>query len=97
MMDQAKKLTIVSGIVFNDKTPLFYKKLKEVTGFESALQMNSGSEAVEAAIKIMRKWGYLNKKIQLDKAEIIVCEGNYHGRTTTIDSLSSERKRVEKF
>lgn len=97
MLNQAKKLTITSAVVFNDKTPLFYKKLRKITGFESALQMNSGSEAVEVAIKIMRKWGYLNKKIGADKAEIIVCRGNYHGRTTTIDSISSERKRVEKF
>lgn len=97
MCEQAKKLTISSAVVFNDKTPKFYKKITQSTGFESALLMNSGSEAIEVAIKIMRKWGYETKKIPINKAEIIVCEGNYHGRTTTIDGMSSDRIKVEKF
>lgn len=90
MIDQAKKLTLTSRAFRNDQLPLLYKELSDLTGYEMSLVMNSGAEAVETAIKIARKWAYQVKGIEKDKAEIIVADGNFHGRTVTIISFSSE-------
>ena len=88
LKDQADVLTLTSRAFFNDQWPLFAKKLSEVTGKEMILPMNTGAEAVETAIKTMRKWGYLVKGVEKDKAEIIVFENNFHGRTVTIITFS---------
>jgi len=77
--------------------PLFCKDLHELTGFEMVLPMNSGAEAVETAIKAARKWGYTVKGIAKDQAEIIVCAGNFHGRTVTVVSFSSSEQYREGF
>ncbi|HPD67971.1 MAG TPA: aminotransferase class III-fold pyridoxal phosphate-dependent enzyme, partial [Ignavibacteriales bacterium] len=90
MKEQAKKLTLTSRAFRNDKLPLLYKKLNQLTGFDKFLPMNSGAEAVETAIKAARKWGYNVKGVQQEKAEIIVGSGNFHGRTTTIISFSDD-------
>jgi len=99
---QLDRLTLTSRAFYNDKLGEFQKKVCELTKMEKMLPMNTGAEAVETAIKAVRKWGYLKKfKMQnakcptdsvnkMDKAEIIVCENNFHGRTTTIVSFSSE-------
>ncbi len=90
LKEQADVLTLTSRAFFNDRWPLFAKKLSELTGKEMILPMNTGAEAVETAIKTMRKWGYLVKKVEADKAEIIVFCENFHGRTTTIVSFSTD-------
>lgn len=90
LKNQADELTLTSRAFFNDKWPLFAKKLAELTEKDMILPMNTGAEAVETAIKTMRKWGYLSKGIEQDKAEIIVFEENFHGRTTTIVSFSTD-------
>jgi len=90
MIEQAKKLTLTSRAFRNDQLALLYKDLFELTGYEMAIAMNSGAEAVETAIKIARKWAYHEKGIPRHKAEIIVADGNFHGRTVTIISFSSE-------
>ena len=90
LKDQADVLTLTSRAFFNDRWPLFAKKLSEFTGKEMILPMNTGAEAVETAIKAMRKWGYLVKKVEADKADIIVFSENFHGRTTTIVSFSTD-------
>jgi len=90
LKDQADVLTLTSRAFFNDRWPLFAKKLSELTGKEMILPMNTGAEAVETAIKTMRKWGYMVKKVEADKAEIIVFGENFHGRTTTIVSFSTD-------
>ncbi len=89
MIEQLENLTLTSRAFRNDKLGLFYKKLSEMTGYEMSLPMNSGAEAVETAIKAARKWGYVSKNIPRYKAEIIVADGNFHGRTTTIISFTS--------
>ena len=88
LKEQADILTLTSRAFFNDRWPLFAKKLAELTGKDMILPMNTGAEAVETAIKTMRKWGYRVKGVEKDKAEIIVFEQNFHGRTTTIISFS---------
>jgi ornithine--oxo-acid transaminase len=90
LIEQSKKVTLTSRAFRNDQLPLFYKELSEMTGYEMSLPMNSGAEAVETAIKLARKWAYQVKGIPRHKAEIIVCEGNFHGRTTTVISFSTE-------
>lgn len=90
MCEQAKRLTLVSRAFYNDKMPLFLQKACDVFQFDGAVPMNSGAEAVETAIKAARKWAYEIKNVEEDQAEIIVCSGNFHGRTTTIISFSSE-------
>jgi len=90
MQEQAQKITLTSRAFRNDQLPLFYQEISELTGYEMCLPMNSGAEAVETAIKLARKWGYVIKGIPRNKAEIIVAENNFHGRTTTIISFSSE-------
>ncbi len=88
LKDQADVVTLTSRAFFNDRWPLFAKKLADFTGKEMILPMNTGAEAVETAIKTMRKWGYKVKGVEQDKAEIIVFEENFHGRTVTIISFS---------
>ncbi len=90
LKNQADELTLTSRAFFNDKWPLFAKKLAELTEKDMILPMNTGAEAVETAIKTMRKWGYLKKGIEKNKAEIIVFEENFHGRTTTVISFSTD-------
>jgi ornithine--oxo-acid transaminase len=90
LVEQAKKLTLTSRAFRNDQLPLLYKELAELTGYEMSLAMNSGAEAVETAMKLARKWAYQVKGIPKHSAEIIVCDGNFHGRTISIISFSSE-------
>lgn len=90
MIKQAKKVTLTSRAFRNNVLPLYYEKLCRLTGFEMVLPMNTGAEAVETAIKTARKWGYLKKGVKQNKAEIIVCSENFHGRTTTIISFSTD-------
>jgi len=89
---QADVLTLTSRAFHNDQMGLFLEKICTTTGYEKALPMNSGAEAVETAIKVARKWGYTQKKVRENVAEIIVCENNFHGRTTTIVGFSSEKQ-----
>ncbi len=90
MIEQAKRLTLTSRAFRNDQLGLFYKDLCELTRSHKVLPMNSGAEAVETAIKVVRKWGYKVKGVPQDKAEIIVCENNFHGRTITIVGFSTD-------
>lgn len=89
MIDQLEKITLTSRAFRNDQLGLFYKKLSDMTGYEMSLPMNSGAEAVETAIKVARKWAYVVKGVPRYDADIIVAEGNFHGRTTTIISFST--------
>jgi ornithine--oxo-acid transaminase len=97
LIEQSKKVTLTSRAFRNDQLPLLYKELTEMTGYEMSLPMNSGAEAVETAIKLARKWAYQVKEVPRHQAEIIVCEGNFHGRTTTVISFSSEPLYREDF
>ena len=89
---QLDKLTLTSRAFHNDQMGPFLRELCEATGFEQALPMNTGAEAVETAIKMVRKWGYQVKGVPADQAEIIVCDNNFHGRTTTVVGFSSEEQ-----
>jgi ornithine--oxo-acid transaminase len=97
LIDQAQRLPLTSRAFHNDRMGAFLKRLCEVSGYEKALPMNTGAEAVETAIKAVRKWGYEVKGVPRDQAEIIVFEGNFHGRTTTIISFSSDELYKEGF
>lgn len=97
LTNQAKKLTLTSRAFRNEQLPLFYKELSELTGYGMSLPMNSGAEAVETALKVARKWAYVVKKVPANKAEIIVADGNFHGRTITIVSFSSEPSYKDLF
>jgi ornithine--oxo-acid transaminase len=90
LIDQARKLTLTSRAFRNDQWPLLAKELAEMTGYGMVLPMNSGAEAVETAVKTARKWAYQKKGVPQDKAEIIACANNFHGRTVTIVSFSTE-------
>ncbi len=90
LKDQADRITLTSRAFHNDKLGLFYEKLAKITGKNMILPMNTGAEAVETAIKAVRRYAYDVKGVEADKAEIIVCKGNFHGRTTTIISFSSD-------
>ncbi|HWZ51036.1 MAG TPA: ornithine--oxo-acid transaminase [Granulicella sp.] len=92
MCEQAQKVTITSRAFRNDQLPLLLKELHELAGFEMALPMNSGAEAVETALKAARKWGSLHKGIPTDQAEILVAQNNFHGRTISIVGFSSEQQ-----
>jgi ornithine--oxo-acid transaminase len=94
---QMERLTLISRAFRNDQMGMLLEQLSELTGFEMSLLMNSGAEAVETAIKAARKWGYRVKQVPQNQAEIIVCAGNFHGRTTTIISFSSEEQYKEDF
>ncbi len=87
---QLDRLTLTSRAFHNDQMGPFLHELCELAGYEKALPMNTGAEAVETAIKAVRRWGYRVKGIPSDQAEIIVCENNFHGRTTTVVSFSTE-------
>jgi ornithine--oxo-acid transaminase len=90
LQEQASKLTLTSRAFRNDQLPLFYKELSELTGYERSLPMNSGAEAVETAIKLARKWAYQVKGVPRYQAEIITFQNNFHGRTVSIISFSTE-------
>ncbi|NML75847.1 ornithine--oxo-acid transaminase [Rhizobium sp. S-51] len=90
MTEQASKLTLTSRAFRNDQLALLYEELAALTGSHKILPMNSGAEAVETAIKAVRKWGYETKGVPEGKAEIIVCSGNFHGRTLSIVSFSTD-------
>jgi ornithine--oxo-acid transaminase len=94
---QAETLCIVSRAFYTDKLGPFLKLACEITGQDMALPMNTGAEAVETAVKAARRWGYECKGIEKDKAEIITCTGNFHGRTTTIISFSDEKEYQKNF
>ena len=97
LQEQAGRVTLTSRAFRNDQLPLFCQELAELCGREMVLPMNTGAEAVETAIKAARRWGYQRKGIALDQAEIVVCENNFHGRTTTIVGFSSDPDSREGF
>ncbi|GAB4182145.1 MAG: ornithine--oxo-acid transaminase [Calditrichia bacterium] len=97
MSEQMSKVALTSRAFRNDQLALFYKKLVDLTGLPKVLPMNSGAEAVETALKAARKWGYKVKGVEADKAEIIVCENNFHGRTISIISFSTEEQYKDGF
>jgi len=90
LIEQARKLTLTSRAFRNDQWPMLAKELAEMTGYEMVLPMNSGAEAVETAVKTARKWAYQKKGVLQDRAEIIACANNFHGRTVTVISFSTE-------
>lgn len=90
LADQAQQLSLTSRAFYNSKLGLYEEKITKLLGFDKVLPMNSGAEAVETAIKLARKWAYEVKKINSNNAKIIVCENNFHGRTTTIVSFSND-------
>ena len=97
IQDQAQKLAITSRAFYTEPFANFLESITKVSGFESVLTMNTGAEAVETAIKAARRWGYFTKGIKEDKAEIIVADGNFHGRTTTIVGFSSDKSYKDGF
>jgi ornithine--oxo-acid transaminase len=97
LIEQASKVTLTSRAFRNDQLPRLLKQLHELTGYDMALLMNSGAEAVETAIKAARKWGYKVKGIRDGNAEIIVCANNFHGRTTTIVGFSTDEQYRDGF
>jgi ornithine--oxo-acid transaminase len=97
MVAQAKRVTLTSRAFRNDQLPQLYEQLHDLTGYDLSLPMNSGAEAVETAVKAARKWGYTVKGIPADRAEVVVCAGNFHGRTTTLVSCSTEAQYREGF
>lgn len=97
LVDQAKKITLTSRAFRNNQLGPLYKQLSEFSGYEMSILMNSGAEAVETAIKLARKWAYEVKKIPSDQAEIITMQGNFHGRTISIISFSTETAYKKNF
>lgn len=97
LKDQAEKITLTSRAFHNDQLGMFYSKVAELSGCEMVLPMNTGAEAVETAIKAARRWAYDIKGVAMDLAEIIVCEDNFHGRTMTAVSLSSNEEYKRGF
>ena len=97
MIAQAHRVTLTSRAFRNDELPLLYKELHDLTGMDMTLPMNSGAEAVETAVKAARKWGHKIKGIPDGKAEIIVCANNFHGRTVTIVSFSTDEQYRDGF
>ena len=95
--EQARRLAVTSRAFHSDRLPPFLAKLCEVTGMDRALPMSTGAEGVETAIKCVRKWAYVVKKVPAGRAQIIVCDGNFHGRTSTIVGFSSEQQYREGF
>jgi ornithine--oxo-acid transaminase len=94
---QADRLTLTSRAVYNDRMGAFLERLCRLAGLDAALPMNTGVEGVETAIKLARKWGYRRKHVPADRAEIVVCRNNFHGRTTTIVGFSSEPQYRDDF
>ena len=97
MVDQASRLTLTSRAFRNDQLGLFYQAIQKYIHYHKILVMNSGAEAVESAIKAVRKWGYEVKGVPVDQAEIIVCENNFHGRTISIVSFSTDPAARKNF
>lgn len=97
LIEQAQKVTLTSRAFRNSQLPLFCKELSEITGYEMSLPMNSGAEAVETALKLARKWSYTVKKTPHYQSEIIVAMGNFHGRTISIISFTSEEFYKNEF
>ena len=97
MVEQAGKLTLTSRAFRNEQLPLFYEEIARLTGSHKVLPMNSGAEAVETAIKVVRKWGYEVKGVAPGKAEVVVCQNNFHGRTLGIVGFSSDRVARDNF
>lgn len=90
MVDQSKTLTLTSRAFYNDKLGVYEEYVTSLFGFDKLLPMNTGAEAVETAVKICRRWAYQKKGIPENQAKIVVCENNFHGRTTTIISFSND-------
>jgi ornithine--oxo-acid transaminase len=97
LVEQAGRLALSSRAFRNDQLPLLARELCELTGYEMMLPMNSGAEAVETAIKAARKWGYVVKGVAEDRAHILTCHGNFHGRTIAIVSFSPEEQYLDGF
>lgn len=97
MTEQAKTLTLTSRAFYNDKLGIYEEYVTNYFGFDKVLPMNTGAEAVETALKICRKWAYEKKGINENEAQIIVCENNFHGRTTTIISFSNDENARKNF
>ncbi|WP_281232599.1 ornithine--oxo-acid transaminase [Flavobacterium gelatinilyticum] len=97
MIDQAQKLTLTSRAFYNDKLGNYEEYITKYFGFDKVLPMNTGAEAVETALKVCRKWAYEVKGIPENQAQIIVCENNFHGRTTTIISFSNDETARKNF
>jgi len=97
LIDQAQKLALTSRAFYNDKLGVYEQYITDYFGFDKVLPMNTGAEAVETAIKICRKWAYEKKQIPEKQAKIIVCNGNFHGRTTTIISFSNDENAKQNF
>ena len=97
LIDQAQTLTLTSRAFYNDKLGVYEKFITNYFGFDKILPMNTGAEAVETALKICRKWAYEKKGISENQAQIIVCDGNFHGRTTTIISFSNDENARKNF
>ncbi len=97
LVEQAQRLAVTSRVFHNELLPAFLQRLTEVTGLDRALPANGGAEAVETALKAARKWGHKIKGIPADRAEIIVCAGNFHGRSITIVGFSSEPQYRDGF
>lgn len=97
VQQQSKQLNVVSRAYYTSKLGPFLEKACKITGMARALPMNTGAEAVETAIKAARRWGYRVKKVPANKAEIIVCQENFHGRTTTITGFASSKKYQDGF
>ena len=96
-VEQMGRVTLTSRAFRNDQMGPLLKELSELTGYEMAIPMNSGAEGIETAIKAARKWGYVVKGVPANQAEIVVCQGNFHGRTTTVVGFSSEEQYKEDF
>src|SRR5574340_556021 len=97
LAEQAGRLAVTSRAYYNDRLPLLLKRLCEITGFARALPVNTGLEAVETALKAARKWAYEVKGVPPEQAEIVACEGNFHGRSITIVGMSSEAQYRDGF
>jgi ornithine--oxo-acid transaminase len=97
MINQAQKLTLTSRAFYNDQLGVYEEYITNYFGFDKVLPMNTGAEAVETALKLCRKWSYEVKKIEQNQAQIIVCENNFHGRTTTIISFSNDEDARKNF
>ena len=97
LIDQAQQLTLTSRAFYNNKLGEFAQYICNVFDYDKVLPMNSGVEAVETAIKICRRWGYINKGIAANEAKIIVCENNFHGRTTGVISFSTDPSSYKDF